>query len=75
MTISRGDVEAMRTELAQLSRHLLELNTRISPDEEHARRSLTEAFHHFNRLAHLVDPRLVVAEEYGRPDEKEGGEA
>ena len=65
--IDDRQVEELRVHLIDLAQRLAELDVSIEDgiedDHSDARRSLTEAFSAFNRLANIIDPELVVPQD------------
>jgi hypothetical protein len=51
--------EDLKDALRSLNARLVELDDHVPDDEEAARDSLTAAWRAYNRLARVVDPRMV----------------
>ena len=75
MNLSSEQLHDLRADLNNLLTRLLELDQRITEDNYDARRSLTEAFRHFNRLAQVFDPELVVPEDMAEAEDREPDES
>ena len=75
MNVSSEQLHDVRADLNNLLIRLLEMDQRILEDNNDARRSLTEAFRHFNRLAEMFYPELVVAEDVIEAEDEEPNES
>jgi hypothetical protein len=71
VNLSSEQLHDLGVDLNNLSVRLIELDERITEDNYEARRSLTEAFRHFNRLARIFAPELVVVEDVAEAEDKE----
>ena len=74
MNLSSEQLHDVQADLNNLLIRLLEMDQRMMEDNYDARRSLTEAFRHFNRLARVFDPKLVVLEDVAEAEDRDPDE-